>query len=137
MQNVSKDTKIEMKSINDQTNIYMVMDENLNFSYLNEVLPRLLGFSEEILSGSSFIDYSHPNISDKLFSDMKKSLEEKQKWDGLLQLIVKDSGETVWLDVYFIKSVNGNSYTGTGKVPSDEVLIDMKETLYKKYSNLD
>ena len=135
--NFSKNTKIEMKSINDNQFMVFTTDKDGNINYTNKVLPNILKTNKEFLIGKKIEEFKHPSFTFKVYDDMYDSLKEEGQWDGYLRNI-NGNQEEVWFDFYIIvsKKEDGEAvgYTGIAKVPSEIDIEEAEEQIKKKYN---
>lgn len=138
MTNLSRDTKIEMQSINDNEFIIFTTDLKGVITYCNEFFLKTFDTkSELVINKLNFTDFKHPTSVSLIYKDMFNELEEKGQWDGFLNKI--SNTNEIWLDTYIIVSKKGDEivgYTGLAKLAGDFEIEQAKEQLVKKYGNM-
>lgn len=137
MENFSKNTKIEMKSINDNQFIVICANKYGDIEYVNQIFLNLFKFPKDKVIGKKLEDFKHPSFISEVYEDINKGLENEKQWDGYLRNI-SSSQEEIWLDIYIISSQTKEGevvgYTAIAKVPSDSDIEQAEEALSKKYN---
>lgn len=135
---VSRDKKIEMQSINDNQFMIFTTDMKGKITYCNDVFAQTFDLErKDIENKKEFIEFKHPKVISLIYKDMWTELAEKGQWDGLLEKAIKD--KEFWIDTYIIKSMLDEQqvgYTGIAKRTEDSNIIHQADNLlYKKYGN--
>lgn len=75
MENFSKNTKIEMKSINDNQFIVICVNKYGDIEYVNQIFLNLFKFPKDKVIGKKLEDFKHPSFISEVYVDINKGLE--------------------------------------------------------------
>ncbi len=129
---VDKNRKLltQYKLLVDEKAIVEKVDRNGHIVYVNRHFCELSGYSEAEVSGQHYLFNFEKSEQKALLDDLKKTVLEKKKWQGMLKQTTK-TGNIYIVDVSVVAVVNAD----------DEIeefvalMVDITET-YKKFERL-
>lgn len=119
----------DYKEAIDQTTIVSKTDIDGTITYVNEAFCKLSGYSEEDLVGHSHSIIRHSQTSDFLFSNMWKTILQKNVWQGVVTNRARD-GSSYVLNISIIPVLNSSNeieeFLSIGKDVTHEAMVNQK-----------